>query len=1064
MANYWLPLPKVVVTNPEVAIQLREAFGKLYDENNKPIPGQETELGLFLNKIHSSEIGIPEDFTIKQIGIILEGWYETITKAPEFSEPTVTMKGAPESPVSQTTLTPDQLARLMAEERARAVEISKSRIEKKKEVETSIKKQQEIQTAENRKEELKTEKLKEDQTRAEQAVAQAVEKKVAEALQTQKASKEQLLKEALQRKSIDEAKEKIQVQIAKEKSVQESLRGKEIYAKVEISKTVPPPDESTLNFIREAKTHPASFQKDLAENIKAKITPSLSEKLTEEQINVIAEKTAFDTIRAINDFPTQSSANTQSAILGALAKESQLLPKMAGNNDIVQILKKSSEELNYFKDNTRFSKNILSAINKNLATAVFGVGPEGLEVTFSERPIEGYTHKIKLDDFEQGHVGLLNAQSNTLDNIKSFAGDQAHTFLTGQVRNLLDKQIAKLPTDNAVAGFYNSKFGQRILNFAGLGKANPLGQGFLLRMAQQIPGGTAFLEGMGKSVGIDLIAAPTAEVAATAAIESTALVEEAAVAEVGTGIAALGEAAVGVETAVIAEGVAAKTVAGGVLGRAVAAVATKIGATVAAISTAVSTALNFLNGILPGLGLVASAIATWIITKIPWKKIAPILLGAVAGIGAFIVGGLAAGVIVGVGVGVLSAASIGGVTVVGVVGEFIGFLAAAGASLLAVILAPFLILIFVLPIVIALVLFIINAGAYVVPPGATGITTSGPGITSNPGTVTTGTGTYTPPGSVVGNTNPYIDVQKTASPNGSVVSPQLITYTITVTAKIDALTITSFTPDCQAIHQNGTTTICPPEQAFPAPGTVVQPGTPYSFTISINYDSSYQNSLATNSVKVDANSVSGGTVSATGVAQVCFGSCPTNCLDLSDPSWQQDSTSLASLAHVTNATTQLVARYPNYANKFCAAGTIKLCYTTNNPAPAPGCVGGWYAEWFGTGGACNVRFNYCGIKSDNDALFTLAHELTHWIVNDAGGSKYQTDFVGRVWAQGETSLCSYPGTVPSATNLLANAQAESLAEGDGLYVAIPSWGGCIGNYATHYPLHYNFAQTEMFAP
>ena len=210
------------------------------------------------------------------------------------------------------------------------------------------------------------EKIRQEREASEKEAKEGSEKSVEKSVEKQ----EELAKAAREKKAVQEAKEKIKATITKEQEIQETLRDKKIYAKVEISKAVPPPDESTLNFIKEAKTHPASFQKDLAENIKAKITPSLSTKLTEAEIDIVAQKTAFDTVFAINNFPAQSAANTQTAILGALAKESQLLPKIIDSKDAIQVLQKSSDELSYFKNSTQLSKNILSSINENLATTV----------------------------------------------------------------------------------------------------------------------------------------------------------------------------------------------------------------------------------------------------------------------------------------------------------------------------------------------------------------------------------------------------------------------------------------------------------------------------------------------------------------------------------------------------------------------------------------------------------------------------------------------------------------------------------------------------------------------
>ena len=86
-----------------------------------------------------------------------------------------------------------------------------------------------------------------------------------------------------------------------------------------------------------------------------------------------------------------------------------------------------------------------------------------------------------------------------------------------------------------------------------------------------------------------------------------------------------------------------------------------------------------------------------------------------------------------------------------------------------------------------------------------------------------------------------------------------------------------------------------------------------------------------------------------------------------------------------------------------------------------------------------------------NSLFILTHEATHHIqkINGSWYSRYRES-----GADTELPICSYSGTVGNTY--------EGMAEGSGLYVAIPAWGSCVNPYQSKYPLHYQFARDVMF--
>jgi hypothetical protein len=164
---------------------------------------------------------------------------------------------------------------------------------------------------------------------------------------------------------------------------------------------------------------------------------------------------------------------------------------------------------------------------------------------------------------------------------------------------------------------------------------------------------------------------------------------------VGEATVAGGATAAAVETGIVAVGVAGGATTGAGIGA-------------------------ILGSIVPGIGTVIvaaiGALVSWIATKIPWKKVGPILLG----IGAFFIAGPVAGIVAGVGSFILIA-GVGGVISAGAVGSGIaGFFGALGAATITAIGTPVLVTLLVFPVAVALILFIINSGAYVVPPGMSG--------------------------------------------------------------------------------------------------------------------------------------------------------------------------------------------------------------------------------------------------------------------------------------------------------------------------------------------------------
>ena len=234
---------------------------------------------------------------------------------------------------------------------------------------------------------------------------------------------------------------------------------------------------------------------------------------------------------------------------------------------------------------------------------------------------------------------------------------------------------------------------------------------------------------------------------------------------------------------------------------------TKIGAFLGSALGPAGTAIGAVLGFLAGFALDA---LSWLKRKIQENK--EVFAGMLLLGGGLLVGGpiglvmVVGGGAIGLGAAALSAggaqaaiASVGGIIQTGLYGVTKVVLPAIGA--------PVAVAMIAIPLVITLILFIINSGAYIVPPQ----------IGVSPFTIESA----------------FIGVVKTAEPAGPFKNDDLpinITYTIEVSAKKGTLTNISFDYDCRVI-KDGSAPDCPPiTPDIPAPPSLISPVEPFTFT------------------------------------------------------------------------------------------------------------------------------------------------------------------------------------------------------------------------------------------
>lgn len=311
-------------------------------------------------------------------------------------------------------------------------------------------------------------------------------------------------------------------------------------------------------------------------------------------------------------------------------------------------------------------------------------------------------------------------------------------------------------------------------------------------------------------------------------------------------------------TAVSGSGQAAKLSINKALGNAVAKGASNIAARLGFAAASAKIGAMVGTGIMPVLGTIVGVVLGALFGKAlekivqfikrhkeDFKIIGIIALGAgvltqsaglvLAGTTIIVPGILAGGGLVGVGARIV------------ILGKMVG------KSLAVTIATPVIIIVIVLPIIVALILFIINSGAYLVPPSSTGYNFE----------------------------SPYIKVDKVAFPAGPFENTDLpleIEYTITITAKKGTLTNIRFSDNCQVIKK-GSPVDCPSiAKSIPKPPSSISPTTPYTFSYSVKYAAGkYEDSLIVNNFTVIADTAESKDAKGVGSASVKIGDPPEDC-------------------------------------------------------------------------------------------------------------------------------------------------------------------------------------------
>lgn len=788
------------------------------------------------------------------------------------------------------------------------------------------------------------------------------------------------------------AKEQTEAQI---KALQEKVKGKVVYLEPKNTtkiKLTPEEELARANFEKAAADDPVTFINTFSEKILQSVPSEVRAQIGEEELKIAANQVAADFLARTLRKDDLVVAPT-GLFKGLL--ESNLVPKELKEEALATlgVLSATSEGV---------TRNFLyPVVGKNL-TDFYYLEPEK-EYVVTERPTPNSTHRVDLENLQTSFASFKN------NPVFGFLKDQAKEELVKHGKQIFVDYVAKLPT-KGVLGFIKSfttnsaiSSGLQILTGAGVTYQATNLTGWVIQIAAPdlVPVITFAAQRFGVNIGLTTINALTP--AAAGAIEAGAI----------TGATVAGQTAGAVVAGAVA-GEAAGVAAGA------AGVAAGVG-TGAAVGAAAATPTGPLALILAPIFAAVGAVVGKVLDKIKiWLKKNPnairniTLIGLIAAIAVgsvpliFITGFLFVSTFI-VGGGVIATGAAAGTFIVG------AFTAIITNTIVSIAKPIVLSLIGIITFT-AFVLFIINSGAYIVPPD---------------------TGS-----SINIDQNPYISVTKVADVTSTSNPPpsKTINYTVTVSAPQGSISNIVFQNGCTVLKEGATPTCSAPLP--PETPDIIDPTSPFVFTYSQTYDASFSNSLVTDTFSVTATTPMGQGNSLSS-ASVIIGTPPTACFNVTGTNWPA-----SRKANVLSAIGTMTGSFPAYTSKLCSGGTIKVVYdTSKNP-------GGWGYYSGGT-----LYFNGGGLDSSINALYIFAHETGHHFQSGtAAGISAMVQYLNNTSGVAqERPLCSYVNT---------GNPYEAFAEAIALYVTrdqSSQWQNkCGGTFQSTYPNHYNFARDRIF--
>lgn len=556
--------------------------------------------------------------------------------------------------------------------------------------------------------------------------------------------------------------------------------------------------------------------------------------VTKAAVDMVEKVRPFGEYKTAQDIPTQvQTVNISSPIAALTNINNPKLAKIIKGEEARKMLVENAQVLALAMENER-------AVNFAIASSLFDKNPDVATALYGPEKISRY--EISEDQSDQNQEGvdidlkeIVDRGSDIRDFWSKLASDRASateayqatkTFLptyTPSVNTAVVTQTSSLatkalPVTGSIAGF----------------KTGVLAQQWLVQGAPQL---------IGSQVAGWLTSGGPQQIVASSSVFSSRLAFQTASGKFGVAIAT-GKDVYG-----------ANVLIGGIkfgaskISVAVSATATKVG-----LSGLFARIGAFLGSAGPIIGTAIVAAVGWVVgkvaEKIPWKKVLPVLAALIL----WPFTGIAMGAAAGVGTYML----INGAPRAAIGAGIIRFFGTLGRSLAITIGTPILVTILVLPVVVALMLFIINSGAYIVPPSASTLANLGKVI------------------------SPYIDVKKSANPAGPFTNSDLaitVEYTVEITAKKSPLTNVTIDEKCSVRKKSGSVSCPQPEPSLPdTKDLTISPGESYSFTYSMTFTSpQFEDSRVSNSIIVSADTPEQESAKAAGSASIKIGNPPEDC-------------------------------------------------------------------------------------------------------------------------------------------------------------------------------------------
>lgn len=323
------------------------------------------------------------------------------------------------------------------------------------------------------------------------------------------------------------------------------------------------------------------------------------------------------------------------------------------------------------------------------------------------------------------------------------------------------------------------------------------------------------------------------------------------------------------------------------------------------------------------------------------------------------------------------------------------------------ILMPILIFILATPLVIMLILFIINSGAYIVPPNPL----NGPGSFSSP----------------------FIDLKKTSSqtvPLKNSELPKTVTYTVTIGAKKGSLTNIKIVDKCEVISKTKDTCPTPTEVSAgvlgamevknkfpPDPPDEISPSSDYTITYSMTFDKAYSDANIINTITVTADEPSQAGATASVSNSVTIGNPPISCPliggHVATPNLNYSYNGSNNTGHGSNAYWQAMGlnhtyslpqssgcKYPGDCSYYGYAYDVFPATSTEVFAPTVlGKDTKWNCSYAFSNGGGSAGYTYHCLSSDGNYLLVL----THVNKNFKSGTVNSGERIGSLYNQGSNT-------------------------------------------------------------